>query len=327
MGDQGILPFFDPPEPPLARPLQRPLRDLAAHNILIGTSSWKYEGWLGQVYTPERYLVRGRFSRRKFEAECLAEYAETFPIVCGDFSFYQFPTPEYWERLFTSAPPSLQFAFKVPEMVTVKKWPRHARYGEAGGQQNEFFLRADILESEFLASLDRYRNQVAVLIFEFGAMSGMTAEEFAALLDPFLAALPGRFRYSVEIRNREFFDPVYFSTLRQRNVAHVFNAWSRVPELHQQISLPEAFTAGFLVCRALLRAGRVYEDAVAKFEPYNRIQDPNPGARRSIKALIERAQRNGQPAYLFVNNRLEGNAPGTIQAVVGGSPDEEEPDQ
>lgn len=318
MGDQGILPFFDQPEPPLARPLHRPLRDLAAHNILIGASSWKYEGWLGQIYTPERYFVRGRFSRRKFEAECLAEYAETFPIVCGDFSFYQFPAPEFWARLFASAPSSLMFAFKVPEMVTVKRWPRHARYGEAGGHANEFFLHSGLLQAEFLDRLARYQRQIAVLIFEFGAMSRTGVQEFVADLEPFLDSLPAHFRYAVEVRNREFFDPLYFDALRARNVAHVFNAWSRVPELPQQIARPEAFTADFIVSRALLRAGRVYEDAVAKFQPYSRIQDPNPGARRSLKALIERAQRNKQPAFLFVNNRLEGNAPGTIQAVLSG---------
>ena len=31
------------------------------------------------------------FRRKRFEAECLREYAETFPTVCGDFAFYQFP--------------------------------------------------------------------------------------------------------------------------------------------------------------------------------------------------------------------------------------------
>ena len=41
---------------------------------------------MGQIYTRERYLARGGFSVRRFEAECLGEYASTFPIVCGDFN-------------------------------------------------------------------------------------------------------------------------------------------------------------------------------------------------------------------------------------------------
>ena len=39
-------------------------------------------------------------------------------------------------------------------------------------------------------------------------------------------------------------------------------------------------------------------------------------AREALRALIARAQERQQPAFVFVNNRLEGNAPETIQAVV-----------
>src|SRR5450755_3928062 len=85
------LPLFDPPSTFDRRSLAEHLTSLAQQNIWIGTSSWKYEGWLGQIYSRDRYLTRGRFSQKRFEAECLAEFAETFPIVCGDFSFYQFP--------------------------------------------------------------------------------------------------------------------------------------------------------------------------------------------------------------------------------------------
>jgi hypothetical protein len=53
------------------------LRALVGQNVLIGGSSWKYEGWLGQIYSRERYLSRGRFSTRLFQSECLREYAET----------------------------------------------------------------------------------------------------------------------------------------------------------------------------------------------------------------------------------------------------------
>ena len=101
---------------------------LAAEGVYFGTSSWKYEGWLGTVYDAERYVTRGKFSQQKFEADCLAEYATTFPVVCGDFAFYQFPSPEFWKRLFGQTPPSFLFGFKVPEEITVARWPGHARF-------------------------------------------------------------------------------------------------------------------------------------------------------------------------------------------------------
>ncbi len=92
------LSLFEDPAPELAAALRPKLAALADERIYLGTSSWKYEGWMGQIYTPEKYVTRGRFSQKKFEAECLAEYAETFPVVCGDFSFYQFPSQAYWQR-------------------------------------------------------------------------------------------------------------------------------------------------------------------------------------------------------------------------------------
>jgi uncharacterized protein YecE (DUF72 family) len=311
------LPLFEAPKSPLAAALQR----LAARGVYFGTSSWKYEGWLGQIYTRERYFTRGRFSQKKFEAECLAEYAETFPAVCGDFSFYQFPSESYWQRLFHSAPEPLQFAFKVPEMITVRSWPSHARYGARGGQPNDMFLDAELCERAFLKPLEAYRGRVAACIFEFGTFNRSQFEDgaaFAVALDAFLAQLPAGFRYSVEVRNKEYLDEPYFNVLRRHRVAHVFNAWTRMPELSRQIAAPAAFTADFTVTRALLRHGRSYEQAVKTFQPYDRIQDPNPQAREALQDLVNRALTQKQLAFLFVNNRLEGNAPATIQAVTEG---------
>lgn len=301
-------------------PLAAKLRTLASEGVYLGTSSWKYEGWLGSIYTPERYTTRGRFSRKKFEAECLAEYVETFPIVCGDFSFYQFPSPDYWHRLFTSAPRALQFGFKVPEEITVKTWPSHARYGARGGRANENFLDPKLFELAFLRPLEEYRERAAVLIFEFGTFSKReyeSSEPFTEELQRFLAALPEGWRYAVEIRNREYLAPGYFDALRRRNVAHVFNSWTRMPDLSTQTAIADAYTADFVVARGLLKPGRSFEDAVKKFQPYREVQEPNAGVRDALRRLIERARNRANKAFVFLNNRLEGNAPGTIEAVVG----------
>jgi uncharacterized protein YecE (DUF72 family) len=299
--------------------LRSRLRTLANQNIFIGTSSWKYEGWLGQIYSRDRYLTRGRFSQKRFNDECLGEYAETFPIVCGDFSFYQFPTESYWSKLFGSAPAKLQFAFKAPEDVTVKQFPRHPRYGPRAGDDNSSFLDAALFQSAFLDLLTPHRPRIAALIFEFGSFARQCYPEVGAFLqelDPFLAALPAGFRYAVEIRNPEFLSPEYFTCLRSHGVAHVFNAWTRMPEIGTQMQLRDSYTADFSVARALLRHGRPYEDAVARFSPYNRVQEPNPGTRDALRLLIAQARKRHEPSYIFVNNRLEGNAPETIEAIM-----------
>jgi uncharacterized protein YecE (DUF72 family) len=314
-----MLPLFDDPPAFDREHLAAELRKLADEQIYLGGSSWKYEGWLGQIYNPQRYYSRGKFSQKLFEQRCLAEYGETFPIVCGDFSFYQFPSEDFWTKLFETASPNLKFAFKVPEEITCKTFPSHPRYGPKSGLPNPSFLSEGMFEEAFLQPLEKYRDRIAVLIFEFGTFSKKSYPEpqlFFSDLDEFLSRLPEGWKYSVEIRNDDYLDAAYFDVLRKHGVAHVFNSWNRMPPLHKQIKIAEAFTTGFTVVRGLLRAGRSYEQAVEAFKPYDRIQDPNPQARDAIRAVIDRSRRRREPAYLFINNRLEGNAPMTIKAIL-----------
>jgi len=314
------LSLFEAPQSFDKRALSARLRTLADQKIFIGTSSWKYPGWLDQIYTRDRYLWHGKFSQKRFEAECLREFAETFPVVCGDFSFYQFPPPEFWKKLFDGAPPALKFALKVPEEITVEVFPLHPRYGARGGRPNESFLDTEILRAMFLEPLKPYRDRIACLIFEFGARHAPLAD-FVARLNPLLDALPDWFRYSVEVRNRDYLDDLYFSSLRSRRIAHVFNAWTKMPPLREHLAIPEAFTADFIVVRALLAFGRTYETAVQQFSPYDKIRDENREGRESLRALIERMREERRAMYLFVNNRYEGNSPETIRAITNEAAD------
>lgn len=319
----GLLPFPDDETTSADRPAQAArlapkLRTLAEQGVYFGTSSWKYEGWVGSIYRADRYQTRGKFSQKKFDTECLAEYAEVFPVVCGDFAFYQFPSPDYWRRLFEGTPASLGFAFKVPEDITVARWPGHARYGTRAGQVNTHFLDATVFRKLFAAPLEPYAERVCALIFEFGTFAKSTFPTPAAFLerlDPFLAALPPGFRHSVEIRNPDYLGPEYFGVLASHNVAHVLNAWTRMPELGRQIALPGVDTADFSVVRALLKRGQAYEQAVSKYEPYRELQEADPGTRDAMVEIAGQGRTRRKPTFLFVNNRLEGHAPTTIEAV------------
>jgi uncharacterized protein YecE (DUF72 family) len=294
------------------------LRALAARRIFVGGSSWKYEGWLGQIYSRSLYQTRGRFSKKLFEATCLAEYASTFSTVCGDFAFYQFPTPEFWAKLFRLTPEAFRWGFKVPEQITVRSWPIHPRYGALAGLENPTFLDAELLERTFLRVLEPYRRQVGILIFEFGTMPNRTFEtvaEFIKVLDAFLSRLPAGWNYAVEIRNADFLSSEYFACLRAHNVTHVFNAWTRMPEIADQIAIPDSHTTDLIVARALLRRGRPYEEAVRQFSPYDRVQEVNEPVRRGLRELLDIARVDGRPAFIYVNNRLEGNSPGTVISI------------
>ncbi len=294
------------------------LAALAKRGVYIGGSSWKYEGWLDSIYTRSRYQTRGKFSKKLFEDTCLAEYATVFPAVCGDFAFYQFPPVELWAKLFRQTPPDFRFGLKVPEQITVGAWPVQPRYGALAGLDNPTFLDAALFDQAFLKVLEPWRERVGVLIFEFGTFKSRTFEtaaDFAKALDPFLDRLPQGWRYAIEIRNAEFLTPPYFDCLKAHNVTHVYNAWTRMPEIGHQLALPQSRTSDMIVARALLRRGRPYEEAVKKFSPYDRVQEVNEPVRKALRELVDIAIIDGQPAFIFVNNRLEGNSPGTIIAI------------
>ena len=125
------------------RSIRPSLERLANCGVFLGTSSWKYPGWLGQLYTAGSYEYRGRVSKSRFEKHCLEEYARVFPSVCVDASFYRFPGERYLEDLADQAPSGFRFSHKVTDTITIKHFPRHERHGELAGKDNPCYLDAD----------------------------------------------------------------------------------------------------------------------------------------------------------------------------------------
>ena len=103
--------------------LTEAIRGLAQKGVHVGTSSWKYEGWLGMIYTEDRYRTRGKLSRAKFDKTCLYEYAQVFKTVCLDAGFYQFPSAKMLDGYFSHVPPDFRMSIKVTEDITVRKFP------------------------------------------------------------------------------------------------------------------------------------------------------------------------------------------------------------
>lgn len=291
------------------------LADLAANGVMIGTSSWKYPGWRGLVYDEGRYLTRGKFSEAKFERECLVEYAETYKTVCVDAGYYTFPTEKYLDGLCSQVPQGFQFAFKVTDDITIRKFPQIPRFGARAGTVNPNFLNSLMFRRLFLDPCSGFKDKIGPLIFEFSTFSKEEFEhgrDFVAALDTFLEGLPKGWLYAVEMRNKSWLVPEYFDTLRRHGVAHCFNNWTRMPAILEQIEMPGSITADFTVARFLLKPGRGYEAAVKQFSPYEDVQEPNDDARKAGKRFVDGhfvLTRNG---WVYVNNRLEGNAPTTI---------------
>jgi len=286
---------------------------LPAH-VRFGTSSWNYPGWRGLVYQRE-YEGRGASARM------LEEYS-AFPLfhtVGIDSSFYAPPTQAVLESYAGHLAPGFPCVSKVWNQLTVHTFTQLQDRARAG-QQNPDFLNPDVFVEGVYEPYRRYfADHAGPFVFEFQAIgrgSGMSPERFAGRLDEFFSAIPRDAMYAVEIRNEEFLTPMYFAVLREHGVAHVFNSWTRMPPISDQLDLPGSVSGPFIVARALLRPGRTYDEAVDAFAPYDRIQDPSPDLRDDLVRLIEIAVRTRIPAYLLVNNRAEGSAPLTVAEVL-----------
>jgi uncharacterized protein YecE (DUF72 family) len=297
------------------------LRALAQRGIFLGASSWKYPGWQGLLYDRERYVWRGRYAESRFERLCLTEYAEVFPAVCVDAAYYKFPERSGLEQLAAQVPPGFQFGFKVTDEITLKRFPNLPRFGAKAGQGNSNYLNADLFQARFLESCESIRPNVGLIIFEFTRFSSgdyARGREFVADLDAFLAGLPRGWPYGVEIRNRDFLHPEYFAVLARHGVTHVFNSWTDMPPVGEQLEMGGSVSNPSLVgARFLLRPGRNYETAVKTFAPYNRLQDEYPEGRSAIAELILQAMKQAQRrTVIFVNNRFEGCSLETISGVL-----------
>lgn len=282
-------------------------------NIRFGTSTWTYDGWFGDVYH-RRY-------RGPQPASRLEEYARypLFRTVGIDSAFYDPPSEEELASYARALPSGFPCVSKVWDRITAKRLGQDAPQPGLAGMRNPDFLNAALFKDNVLGPYSRvFRDHAGCFVFEFQAMRGKDLPDplqWADQLDDFLKELPRDFRYGVELRNPELLTGVHGEVLKRHGVAHVFNSWTEMPPIGEQAELGWTFSADFTVARALLKPGRRYSDAVKQFQPYDRVQEPQPPLRRDLLQLINMSLRRRVEAYILANNRAEGNAPGTIRAV------------
>jgi uncharacterized protein YecE (DUF72 family) len=249
----------------------------------------------------------------------LGEYARwpLFRTVGIDSTFYRPATAEMLREYASELPEGFPCISKVWERITIHTFGRSR--GGSAGHRNEDFLNADLFcDAIFDMYRDNFRGHTGPFVFEFQSIpraAGVDAAAFAGLLDSFFSRLPRGARYAVEIRNPEFLAPPYFAVLREHDVAHVFNSWTHMPSIGRQLDFPDSITASFTVCRALLRPGRSDADARAALEPFDRVRNVETEVRRDIVRLAKATLERDADSYIVINNRLEGSAPLTVEAL------------
>lgn len=305
-------------EPSKIAPVLGKLAD--EHGLYLGTSSWKFPGWCGVLYDEDDYLWGKHFSKARFNRNCLKRYAEVFRSVCVDASYYHLPRKGEFEKLVAEVPPGFRFSFKVPDQITIKNFPNVKTFGDRRGKQNEYFLDPRLFRMGFLRPLEKIRDYVGMLVFEFShfhADDFAHGRDFVAALDKFFAELPDDWHYGVEVRNTNFLHAEYFDVLRRHGVAHIYNQWTLMPGVDEQIELHPVSDNPFIAARYLLTPHRSRDWAEREFAPYNQMKEIDPIARETLRRLLLAASTPGAaPAFIYIGNLLEGNALHTISDVV-----------
>ncbi len=328
---------------PYQAALKRDLLYLKKRSIYFGTSSWKYEGWRGLLY------LNDYRSRKAFEGHCLEEYAQIFPMVGGDFSYYQPPSGNFVDDLLAQTPDDFRIILKATDIFTMRHFPRvPERYRERSGQRNPDFLSAETYLTRFLKPFETVLRQrpdtISTTLFEFTAFDlsaqSYDLESFCRDLKAFkhnydtqfrqhVALAPGRAlpKIAVEVRNREFCTEEFHGVLLENGFVPCLTLWSRMPSLHYQWACyQKAFEryAGVastiehapLVLRIMMRPGLERDYVEEHYAPFDKIKKTLEPERQLITEIGKQyAKADGAPLQIIINNHFEGCSHQSIAAI------------
>jgi uncharacterized protein YecE (DUF72 family) len=156
--------------------------------VLVGTSGYNYPEWRGTFY-PEK------FSTDKM----LAYYAERFPTVEINYTFYRIPNEKLLSGWAAGTPDTFSFTLKAPRRIT----------------HDAKLQRCEDLVQGFCRTARTLGPKLATLLFQLPP----TFKKDAAVLRAFVELLPEGTRAAFEFRHASWLDSETFDILRARNLA------------------------------------------------------------------------------------------------------------
>jgi uncharacterized protein YecE (DUF72 family) len=256
------------------------------HPVQIGTCGWSYKDWGGAFYPDD--LPAGEF---------LPYYAERYPVVEVDSTFYRSPAPRMVEGWRDKTPDSFGFSLKVPQVITHEKLLHECR-----AEARTFLTAARVLEHKLLCCVLQFG------YFNKKAFASLGA--FLERLEPFLDAWPRDVPLAVEVRNKTWVTPKLVDCLRARQAVLVVADQVWMPAPVDVLGKVDAVTGPFAYVRLL--GDRNAVDALTRTLDrvvIDRTDQLNADA-EAIRQLSGRV-----PVLVFVNNHFAGYAPATVQQL------------
>ncbi len=309
-----------------------------AQNILIGTASDRYAGWIGQIYSQGRYekgITRRShkigdkpFTEETLPVASVTEYFEHFPLLEIDYTFHRpllesngNPSPNF--QVLKSYRQEMKkgdlILLKAPQMIIARK----LRKG-GGFVENENYLNADIFTKQF------YQPAVEILgpclngiIFEQEyhiKNDRIPISKLAQDLDDFFGKIPKETRYHIELRTEAYLADPIFEELKKHGVGFVFSHWTWLPPLRKQFAKVRAefFSSGKQVVIRLITPLRMsYEESYAKAFPFDKMIPgmPDPEMVEDTAKIVNESIKDKVQVNLIINNRAGGNAPLLAQQI------------
>ena len=291
--------------------------------LYMGTSSWNFPGWAGLVWGADDC------DAAVLSRQGLAAYAQhpLLRTVGIDRSFYRPMTASQYADHAAQVPDGFRFVVKAPSLVA-DAVVRGS--GGRGRQENVNFLNPALALEQFVQpALEGLGNKVGALVFQLSPLPPALLQpqhlkNLLARLRSMLLALPDLQPLApdgvlaVEVRNPELLTPALADVLREAGATYCLGLHPRLPPIEEQLPLLRALWPGPLVCRwnlNRLHGMQGYEEARELYRPFNALVDPDPQLRSALARVIAGTTSAGYAAYVTVNNKAEGSAPLSVQAL------------
>jgi len=284
--------------------------------IHLGTSTWSYPGWQGQVWA-------GRHSEALLARSGLTAYA-AHPLLRAvgiDRGFYKPLAVSEFERYAQQVPAHFRFTVKAPSLVT----DALVRSQDGRGQQpNPLFLDPTLALQEFVErAVEGLGAKIGALVFQLSPLPpALLARlpEQRERLHALLRALPrmDAGAIAVEVRDAAWLDAEFAALLRDTGTRYCLGLHPKLPPIQEQLPLLRALWPGPLVCRwnlNRLHGPFGYEQAEQRYGEFDQMLDPDPETRAELARVIRGTTGAGQPAYVTISNKAEGSAPLSVRAL------------